>query len=420
MRNDYRYLLAIGLLTTGLTVGWLFATIAYAELGYGTYRLSVPLFGDLTLIGLLNSAPVLAGGICGPVVWQAVRRWGARPTLILGCSAHGAALLTLALSPHSEDLTPLTAWMVVGGIALSGPASVMFNLAGPPLMMQLSGTSGPDRLFSHSAALSLIIGGIANLLAGSLATAWRVTLVESDAIAPYRLNAALSAAIVALAGLPLVGLRLTAQPSPMPATIRREISDLWRTLIKAIIFAPGPLLISLGAALFIPYLGLFFRQRFTATDTAIGLLFALISLATGLATLVGPRLSAQIGRMQGVVLTQALAIPCLIALAFAPALPIAALIAMLRSALMNMATPLFEAHALAQTPPEHHPTVIGLIRAAASVGYIAGPTISAELQSSAGFTPILLIAALCYTVAVIVNTILFVWHPPSSQRNTTP
>ncbi|RMD81901.1 MAG: MFS transporter, partial [Chloroflexi bacterium] len=112
--------------------------------------------------------------------------------------------------------------------------------------------------------------------------------------------------------------------------------------------------------------------------------------------------------------------PCLIALAFAPALPIAALIAMLRSALMNMATPLFEAHALAQTPPEHHPTVIGLIRAAASVGYIAGPTISAELQSSAGFTPSLLIAALCYTVAVIVNTILFVWHPPSSQRNTTP
>lgn len=421
MRNDHRYLLTIGLLTTGLTVGWLFATIAYAELGYGTYRLRVPLFGDLPLIGLLNSVPVLAGGISGPVVWQAVRRWGARPTLILGCLAHGAALLTLALSPHSEDLTPLTAWMLLLSVSLSGPASVLFNLAGPPLMMQLSGADGPDRLFARSAALSLIIGGIANLLAGSLATAWRVALVESDAIAPYRLNAALSAAIVALAGLPLVGLRLTAQPSPTPATtIRREISDLWRTLIKAIIFAPGPLLISLGAALFIPYLGLFFRQRFTATDAAIGLLFALISLATGLATLAGPRIAARIGRMQGVVLTQALAIPCLIALAFAPTLPVAALIAMLRSALMNMATPLFEAHALAQTPPEHHPTVIGLIRAAASVGYIAGPTISAELQSAAGFTPILLIAALCYTVAVIVNATLFVWHAPSPQRNTTP
>lgn len=91
MRNDHRYLLTIGLLTTGLTVGWLFATIAYAELGYGTYRLRVPLFGDLTLIGLLNSAPILAGGICGPVVWQSVRRWGARQTLILGCLAHGAA-----------------------------------------------------------------------------------------------------------------------------------------------------------------------------------------------------------------------------------------------------------------------------------------------------------------------------------------
>ncbi|ACL25643.1 MFS transporter [Chloroflexus aggregans] len=421
MRNDHRYLLTIGLLTTGLTVGWLFATIAYAELGYGTYRLRVPLFGDLTLIGLLNSAPILAGGICGPVVWQSVRRWGARQTLILGCLAHGAALLTLALSPHSEDLTPLTAWTLVGGIALSGPASVLVNLAGPSLMMQLSSTSGPDRLFSRSAALSLITGGIANLVAGSLAMVWRIVIVESDAIAPYRFNATFSAVIVALAGLPLLGLHLTgSQPLPPTTTIRRELRELWPTLAKAIIFVPGPLLISFGAALFIPYLSLFFRQRFTATDAIIGLLFALISLATGLATLVGPRLSARIGRMQGVVLTQALAIPCLIALAFAPALPIAALIAMLRSALMNMATPLFEAHALSQTPPEHHPTVIGLIRAAASVGYIAGPTISAELQSSAGFTPILLIAALCYTVAVIVNATLFVWHAPSPQRNTTP
>ncbi|MFN3372369.1 MAG: MFS transporter [Chloroflexus sp.] len=411
MRAYLRYLLTIGLLTIGLTVGWLFATIAYATLGYAEYRLTVPVFGQLALIGLLNSAPVLAGGVSGPFAWQVVRQWGARPALLLGCLLHGLALLTLAFASPATTLTPITAWLLVLGVACSGPASVLFNLAGPPLMMQLGDTNGPDRLFARSAALSLIIGGLANLLAGSLATAWRVVLGESDAIAPYRLNATLSAVVVALAGLPLLGLRLASARSPAPATtIRREISDLWRALAKAIIFAPGPLLISLGAALFIPYLGLFFRQRFTATDAVIGLLFALISLTTGLATLVGPRLAARVGRMQGVVLTQALAIPCLIALAFAPALPVAALIAMLRGALMNMATPLFEAHALAQTPPEHHPTVIGLIRAAASVGYLAGPTISAELQSAVGFTPILLIAALCYTLAVMVNAVIFVWR----------
>lgn len=126
-------------------------------------------------------------------------------------------LLTLALSPHSEDLTPLTAWTLVGGIALSGPASVLVNLAGPSLMMQLSSTSGPDRLFSRSAALSLITGGIANLVAGSLAMVWRIVIVESDAIAPYRFNATFSAVIVALAGLPLLGLHLTGS-QPLPPT----------------------------------------------------------------------------------------------------------------------------------------------------------------------------------------------------------
>ncbi|MCX7859436.1 MAG: MFS transporter, partial [Chloroflexus sp.] len=358
MRNEHRYLLTIGLLTTGLTVGWLFATIAYAELGYAGYRLGVPLLGDLALIGLLNSVPVLAGGISGPLVWQAVRQWGARPALVAGCLLHGLALVALALAPQSNELTPALAWLLLFGIALSGPASVLFNLAGPPLMMQLSGANGPDRLFARSAALNFIIGGIANLAGGSLATVWRVLPVESDSLNPYRMNAALSAAIVAFAALPLLGLRVTApRPATPASTIHRELRDLWRTIAVAIIFAPGPLLISLGAALFIPYLGLFFRQRFMASDATIGLLFALISLATGFATLAGPRLAARTGRMQGVVLTQALAIPCLIALALAPSLPVAALIAMLRGALMNMAIPLFEAHALAQTPPAHHPTV---------------------------------------------------------------
>ncbi|GIV88025.1 MAG: hypothetical protein KatS3mg055_0543 [Chloroflexus sp.] len=116
MRNDQRYLLAIGLLTTGLTVGWLFATIAYAELGYGTYRLRVPLFGDLAA----DRSPQQRAGI---------GRWYQRAIGVASGAAVGrasgvdprmprtrAALLILALSPHSEDLTPLTAWMLLLGV----------------------------------------------------------------------------------------------------------------------------------------------------------------------------------------------------------------------------------------------------------------------------------------------------------------
>jgi len=328
--------------------------------------------------------------------------------MIGGCLLHGLALLGLSLAPPASALSPLTAWLLLGCVALSGPASVLFTLAGPPLMMQLSGANGPDRLFARSAALSLIINGLGSLLSGSLTTVWRLLPVEGDALTAYRLNAVSGVVLVMLAGVPLLGLPVRPPPTVPTGTRRSQISDLWQAIRYGLAFVPGPLLISLGAALFIPYLGLFFRQRFTASDAMIGLILALISLATGLATLAGPYLAKRVGRMSGVVLTQALAIPCLIALAFAPSLPVAAAIAMVRGMLMNMATPLFDAQALAQAPAHHHPTIIGMIRAAATVGYIAGPTISAELQSSAGFAPIFLIAALCYTAAVVVNAVIFV------------
>nr|AAT65820.1 conserved hypothetical protein [uncultured bacterium] len=408
MNAAQRYLLTVGMLTIGLTVGWLFATIAYADLGYASYRLHVPLFGDLALIGLLNSVAVLAGGLTGPLAWQAVRHLGARPALMIGCLLHSLALLTLSLAPTADRLSPLTAWLLLAGVALSGPASVMFNLAGPPLMMQLSGAAGPDRLFARSAALMLIINGAGSLLSGQLTTVWLWLFGDSAPIPPYQLNALSSALVVMLAALPLVGLRVQPLPTATVVAGNRSFNAFWCAIRQGLVFVPGPLLISLGAALFIPYLSLFFRQRFAASDTIIGLLLALISLTTGLATLLGPRLAARFGRLPAVVLTQALAIPCLVALAFAPTLPLAALIAIVRGMLMNMATPLFEAEALAQAPPAHHATVTGMIRAAASVGYIAGPTLSAELQATAGFTTIFLIAALCYTAAVLVNAAIVV------------
>lgn len=408
MNADQRYLATIGMLTAGLTVGWLFATIAYADLGYTTYRLSILFAGDLALIGLLNSVSVLAGGLISPFLWQLVRQIGARPAMIGGCLLHSLALLGLSLAPPASALSPLTAWLLLGGVALSGPASVLFTLAGPPLMMQLSGANGPDRLFARSAALSLIINGLGSLLSGLLTTVWRLLPIESDALTAYRLNAVSGIGLVMLAGVLLLGLPVRSLPTVTTVTRRSQISDLWQAIRYGLAFVPGPLLISLGAALFIPYLGLFFRQRFTVGDAMIGLILALINLATGLATLAGPHLAKRVGRMAGVVLTQALAIPCLIALAFAPSLPVAAAIAMVRGMLMNMAIPLFDTQALVQAPAHHHPTIIGMIRAAATVGYIAGPTMSAELQRRAGFTPIFLIAALCYTAAVLVNAVIFV------------
>lgn len=181
-----------------------------------------------------------------------------------------------------------------------------------------------------------------------------------------------------------------------------------RALRQTARYLVSPLLISCGAALLIPYLSLYFRQRYGAPDAALGLIFALIGVATGAATLLAPLLSARLGKMGSVVLTQALAIPCLLLLGWAPLLWLAVPIAVARGALMNMAAPLYDAHAMERTAEPLRPLVIGLINGAFAAGYVVGPTISAEVQQAYGFAPLFVATAACYALAALANYWLFV------------
>ena len=191
-----------------------------------------------------------------------------------------------------------------------------------------------------------------------------------------------------------------------------QIGDLLRALTAApwatLRFLVSPLLISCGAALLIPYLSLYFRLRFGAPDALLGLIFAVVGIATGAATLLAPRLSARLGKPGSVVLTQALAIPCLLLLGLAPTLWAAAAVAVARGALMNMASPLYQAHAMEQTSDAARPAMIGLLGGAYSVGYIVGPTISAEVQRAYGFPPIFAATAACYCLAASANSLIFI------------
>jgi predicted MFS family arabinose efflux permease len=169
----------------------------------------------------------------------------------------------------------------------------------------------------------------------------------------------------------------------------------------------SPLLISCGAALLIPFLNLYFRGRFGAPDATLGLIFAAIGVATGAATLAAPLLSRRLGKMGSVVLTQTLAIPCLLLLGLAPTLWLAAGVALVRGSLMNMASPLYDAYAMERSPEAARPIVIGLINGAFAAGYVVGPTVSAQVQRSYGFGPLFVATAAFYACAALANWLIF-------------
>ncbi len=399
------YLIHAAILTLGFSISGLFFNLTLASLGYDRQTLRLPLLGELSMLGVLNSLPVLAAALSSPPIWWLVSRAGLRVGLLTATVLSAISLFSVALWPE-----PLPLML---GAALGGPAALLFQISAAPLMMRASAAQSRDMLFSLSAGIGIGIAGLGSLAGGLLpGLAAQMFDLAPQSAGAYRATFAVAAGVVLASAVPLLPLRIPNAPEGQAARTDARTGDLLRTLTAApwatLRLLVSPLLISCGAALLIPYLGLYFRLRYRTPDGQLGLIFAVIGVVTGIATLLAPRLSARFGKPSSVVLTQVLAIPCLLLLGLAPTLWAAATVAVVRGALMNMASPLYQAHAMEQTPEAARPVVIGLIGGAYSVGYIIGPTISAEVQRFYGFPPIFAATATCYCLAALANYLIFI------------
>jgi MFS family permease len=416
-----RYLLFTALLTFGLSLSGLFYNLLMVELGYDVRTVTLPVVGPVSILGLLNSLPVLVAAVSSLPIWWLVSRVGPRPALAASALISAASLLGTALA--SEPLPLLIA------NAVGGPASVLFQVSAAPYMMRQSGPGERDALFSLSAGINIAVGGLGSLIGGLVPGLAAAALdLPTQSAATYRVTFVAAAALTAMAALPLLSVRATSvehdagaeagratqQPS-VADTVREQLRIVLRSALHALPFIISPLLISFGAALLIPYLNLYFRQRYGAPDAALGVIFAAIGVATGAATLAAPLLSRRLGKMGSVVLTQTLAIPCLLLLGVAPTLWIAAGVALVRGSLMNMASPLYDAHAMEHSPEGARPIVIGLINGAFAAGYIVGPAVSAEVQRRYGFAPLFVATASFYACAALANYLLFLRRPAKTS-----
>ncbi|HEY3229891.1 MAG TPA: MFS transporter, partial [Roseiflexaceae bacterium] len=290
-------------------------------------------------------------------------------------------------------------------------------------------------------AINIGLAGVGSLVAGGLPALFgRLLGVGAESPTAYRATFVVTAAGLVFSLVPLLliddragmsvvsrqlsiaagheqrttdnGQRTTDNGQSKIQRLKSRLPDFWRDIIAR----PGPLvrllipplLISFGAALLIPYLNLFFKQRFAIPDTTLGAIFAGLNVSIGVAALAGPAISVRIGKIRTVALTQALSIPFLLILGSAPLLAVAVGAALARAALFNMGSPLYDAFAMERTDEAARPTVIGLINGAYSVGYLVAPAISTWTQRYYGFWPLFLATTGCYALAVLANYWFFV------------
>lgn len=380
------------------------ATVSVSAMGSGIFMLFLNLFvlargNDEAFLGLLMSSMSLSALFLGLPMGILVDRIGRKRAMVAGAALSVAATLLLTLPPAD--------WPLLVAAVFYGAGNALYMAAGPAFMAENATEDERPTLFSLQSGLSLLMAFLGSAAGGSLPALFGTLLrVHPESVTAYRATLLTAEGMMAFALIPLLMIR---EERAQPTGERRPPFTLrdfpFRRDVVALLVPE--LIIALGAGLLIPYLNIFFKQRFHISDSVLGLTFAVSQLLMGGATLLAPILAERWGKIRTVVFTQLASLPFLLALGFVPILPVAVGAFWLRAMLMNMAGPLYTAFAMERVRENERGTVGAMIGVAYSVGQGIGPGVSGFVQRSFGFPPLFLTTGTTYLVAALLTLALF-------------
>jgi MFS family permease len=379
-------------------------------------------------LGLLSALPSAVALFAAVPLGLLSDRVGRRKAMLWGTLGAVVAVTVIVCGASSTVL--------ITAVILLGMGNELFNVSASPFMMENSGERERTALFSASFGLNTLAGCVGSLVGGQLprlmSGLFRLT---PDTAPAYGAALAASPALNLLAMLPLLWMREPPRPAQAPhgwalpnvRLIGLFIEDVWtrarvapviawretihrQVIIKLLV--PNAI-ISIGAALLIPYMNVFFRERHRVPDGTLGIIFALSSVVTGVATLAAPLLARRFGKVRSVALAQAASLPFLLTIGFAPSLALAALAFWVRGALMNMGGPIYSAFMMEQVAEGERATVNAFASVTWNIGWAVCPYLSGVVQAQWGFSPLFVATAALYGLA----SVLTYWFFAASESN---
>jgi predicted MFS family arabinose efflux permease len=388
-RNPRLYLAGMFLFGVGQSIFGLLFNLYLRDLG----------LTDAT-IGQILSKVALGAAVAALPAAFLFRRMPAR-TLLVG----GAALASLGYVFQAAFVEPELLLLVA---FLTGMVLTIFRLSIAPVVMKESATERRPFLFSASFGVFFLSAILGSAVGGALPHLVHVVAPESSQALRISLFAA--AAVTLASAFPFLAMRSGEDGSGAAARpgALEQIKDLleidWGLHLKLIL--PSAM-IGLGAGLIIPFLNLYFKDRFGLAEGAIGVLFSVMQGFMVAGNLFGPAVSRRLGLVLGVVATQLLSVPFMIVLAVSHLFPLVALCFFLRGGLMNMNQPLVSHFAMEVVPERDHAVTNSLL----SLSWYLAWTVSAEMGGALierkGYEEPLLIAAALYVGASVLYWIFF-------------
>ncbi len=365
-------------------------------------------------LGLVNSMPSAGALVFGILAGRFSDRIGRKPALLIGICFSGLALLAEVTSPQQP--------VIVAAAFLNGVFNTLVLVSQAPLMMKLSDSKNRTMLFSLNYGLQTLSGAVGSVFAGQLPGFFGVLLgVKEHSAIAYQAVLIASILLGTTSLLPVWlmkeprGQIAPAAPPAAGESARRRISSSLVGL-TARMTAPQ-IVIGFGAAILIPYMNVFFKDRFNISDSLLGFLFSFSSLLIGVGSLLAPRLTTRLGgKVRAIVVTQAASLAFLLLAGFAPFLWLSSIGYLLRTALMNMASPLYSAFCMEHTPEQHQGFVNSILNLSWNIGWAVGPFVSGVVQERYGFSPLFVTTAVLYASAIAFTWRFF----KSTERSAAP
>jgi MFS family permease len=378
------------------------AALGVYRLLFNFYVLSLDF--DESLLGQLITVSSLSALVLAVPMGYMGDMLGRKNSLILGGVVVSISIFVMVVLPSP--------FMFYAMNILMGAAQSLMAVTMSPFLLENSGEEERTYLFSISSGLQMAATFVGNSIGGYL-PGWIAASQGVSATSSFAYAGALGAiAIISLAGLaPLLWLhtpRLNAGERALfaPFTYAREHPKLLAKLIT-------PMLVtSIGAGLFMPFMNVFFRVVHNQPDPVIGNVLAWGALAMGIGLLIAPPLADRFGKMNFVVFTQALSIPFLALLGFAPWFWMSALSHYVRLSLMNMSGPVYQTFVMEHVEPNARATVASLVSMAWNFGWAFSPSLSGWLQVNYGFGPVYIGVLILYVISVYMYWDFFARKKP--------
>jgi MFS family permease len=354
---------------------------------------------DEALLGNLITASSLVALIAALPMGYLADTIGRKGSLVISGALLSVSILAMAIWQTESMFYSMN--------ILSGVAQSLAGVTMAPFLMENSNEKERTYLFSFGQGLSMTMASAGSWIGGYLPT-WigQSQNVSATSSIAYGNSILIMGIGAGLAVLPLAFLK-----SPKIERSQRAIFAPFQyaakqpALLTKLILPM--LLTSIGAGLIMPFMNVFFRVVHDQPDPVIGTLFAWGSLAMGIGLLLAPLLAERMGKIQLVVISQALSIPFLILLGFSPIFWVGAATYYIRLALMNMSSPVYQTFIMEHVDPSARATVASLTSMAWNFGWAFSPTISGWLQVNYGFGPPFIGTIILYTVSVVMYWAFF-------------